>query len=478
MNKSLFRYIFFALFTGMVIITGCSEQETRVIIFHTNDTHSQIENYPALAWLVDQEREVNEHVLIVSAGDIFSGNPMVDYYEPRGYPKIDFMNRVGYNLHTIGNHEFDYGLDVLADRMEQANFPFILANLNTENSVMDQPAPYHVIRAGRRKIAFLGLVQLNNMGIPSAHPDNMTGIEFYQPIEKAGEFEFLTGNADAVIALTHHGFRSDTIMATRYPWFDVIIGGHSHTLVRDPRKHNGVIVTQAGSNMEYAGKVTLVFSGSMLVEKKAEMIELGSIDGRDEELAVLVNDYNNNPSLNRVIGNLVNPIEGKNDLGGFITDTYREYGNFDFAFQNFGGIRINSMEGDIRISDIFRMDPFGNELVSMNLTYSELKELIGNSLSSRNNTSVQISGGTIEVHLGDDDRLTDVKIFDGAGGELDPGKKYLVGMPSYMASAFDFEREDPGTGMGIITAQVLIDSIIKLKSIDYKGSSRSRVVRN
>ncbi len=478
MNVNIYRKIILLLIAGIFIFSGCEEQETRVVIFHTNDSHSQLDHFPALAWLVNNEREMEEHVFLVSAGDIFSGNPVVDFYEPRGYPKIDLMNRVGYDVNTIGNHEFDYGLEVLADRMQQADFPFILANLNTAGSVLAQPDEYAILRAGRHRIAFLGLVQLNDQGIPSAHPDNLTGIEFYPPVETAGEYEFLTARADVVIGLTHHGFVSDTIMAARYPWFDVIIGGHSHTLTLEPEEHNGVLVTQAGSNMRHIGKVTLVFRGRRLVEKSAEMIRTSDIQGSDNDIAALVEYYNDNPVLNRVIGRLVRPLRNKDEIGIFVTDTYREYGGFDFAFHNYGGIRVNSMEGDIRVNDIFRMDPFGNELVSMNLSYGELKRLIGNSLSSRNTPSVQISGGTIEVHLNEDSSVNDVKIFDLASRELSNDRKYSVAMPSYMASAFDFEREDQGTGMGVITAEVVIGHIEKVGDIEVTYNTRSRIVQN
>ena len=465
------------LLAGFIVVSGCSKQETRVIIFHTNDSHAMLDNFPAMAFLVNEERKASEHVFLVSAGDIFSGNPMVDYFDPPGYPKIDLMNRAGYNLNTIGNHEFDYGIETLKARMEQADFPFILANLNTEGSGLPQPDPYFILRAGRRTIAFLGLVQLNSRGIPSAHPDNLKGIEFYPPVETAGEYDFLAGRADAVIALTHHGFISDTIMAWHYPWLDVIIGGHSHTLTLNPRTWNDVLVTQAGSNLEYIGKVSLLFRGSELVEKNAEMINLLSVDGRDDKLAALVDEYNDNPVLNRVIGRLLKPLEGKADLGGFITDVYRLYGNFDLAFHNYGGIRVDRMDGEIRLSDIFRMDPFGNELVRMDLSYTELQGLIGNSLSSRNTPTLQISGGTIDVHLTNGGLLYGVKIYDTDGNELMAGTRYTAGVPSYIASVFDFEREDPGTGMGITTAQVIIDHISEVHDIEYSSTPRSRIIR-
>lgn len=460
------------------IFSSCTREETTVIIYHTNDSHAQLDNLPALAWLVEEERRTNPYVYLVSAGDIFSGNPMVDYYDPPGYPKIDIMNRAGYDLNTIGNHEFDYGPDVLNDRMEQADFPFILANIHAGSSGLVQPEPYHIIKAGPRDIAFFGLVQLNHMGIPSAHPDNLKGMEFYPPLKTAGEFDFLAGANDAVIALTHHGFVSDTLLAWEHPWIDVIIGGHSHTLTPEPRKFNDVIVTTAGSRLQHIGKVSLYFRGKELVKREAVMISMESINGHDEELASLVEEYNDNPDLNRTIGRLVRPIEGKPGLGAFITDAYREFGNFDFAFQNYGGIRVNRLEGDIVIKDIFEMDPFGNQLVSISLSYPELQKLIQNSLMDDYSPSLQMSGGLMEIHIERNGVLKQVRILDENLEELDNGRKYLTAMPSYVASAFDFDHQDPVRDMGIMTAEVIIDHISIMKEVDFSWSERSKVIIN
>lgn len=471
------RLVFAVIVTIAIFLSGCVEQETHIVIFHTNDSHAQIDNFPALSYLVNKERETTDHVFLVSAGDIFSGNPLVDNYDPPGYPVIDLMNRIGYDLHTIGNHEFDYGINVLEDRMRQADFPFILANLDTQSSGMAQPEPFQIINAGRNKIAFLGLVQLNRQGIPSTHPDKVKGIDFFQPLETVSKYEFLTDQADVVIGLTHHGFVSDTLMAWQNPWLDIIIGGHSHTLTIEPRAYNDVLVSHAGANLMYAGKITLVIREGELAERRAEMISMESVNGKDLQISELIDRYKDNPALNRVIGKLLNPLEDKQALGGFITDAYREYGELDLAFQNYGGIRVDRMEGEVSIKDIFEMDPFGNELVVMNLTYNEIKSLIGNSLSSRKSPSVQISGGFIEVHLTSDDYLQGIKVFDSANVELTNDRKFLVGMPSYIASAFDFDREDQGTTMGIITAQVMIEHISKLHVIDFTANIRSRIVR-
>jgi 5'-nucleotidase / UDP-sugar diphosphatase len=477
MDKSVKRDVLMLLvIAGALIFSGCSERETRVVIFHTNDTHSILSNFPELAYLVDKERETTTHVLLVSAGDIFSGNAMVDYYDPPGFPKVDIMNRIGYDVNTIGNHDFDYGIEILQDRMEQADFPFILANINTGVTSFPQPDPYMIARPGRLKIAFLGLIQLNNAGIPSTHPDKVKGLEFFPAVEMAPDFSFLAGQADAVIALTHLGFATDTLLAWENPWINIIIGGHSHTLITEPSTYNDVLVTQSGSRMRNVGKLSLLFRGRELVEIKPEMISLESAEGRNIEIASLVEDYEDNPSLNRVIGRLAYAIEGKPDLCGFVTDAFREFGNFDLAFQNYGGIRVSRMEGDIRVKDVFEMDPFGNQLVSMHLSYSELKDLVGNNLSPQNAPTLQISGGSIEFHAGNERDPAWLRILDYENNELENDRKYLTAMPGYVASAYNFVREDPGTDLGIITTEVLINHIDGNYEIKYSPSERIRII--
>ena len=93
-----------------------------VVILHTNDTHSKINEFSKIAYLVDDFRSKHENVLLVSAGDLFTGNPIVDHYEIPGYPIIDLMNKLNYDLSCIGNHEFDYGQKILTQLIDSADF--------------------------------------------------------------------------------------------------------------------------------------------------------------------------------------------------------------------------------------------------------------------------------------------------------------------------------------------------------------------
>lgn len=464
----------------LFLYVSCNEfesRETQIIIFHTNDSHAQIHNFAKLAALVNEERSQNPYVFLISTGDVFSGNPLVDNYDPPGYPKIDLMNRVKYDMSVIGNHEFDYGLEELKSRMEQAEFPFILGNIDVGETILPSPDPYLIKDVAGIQIGFIALLQVTGKGIPSAHPDKVAGLKFEHPSKAIEKYSHLQGKTDALIALTHHSFTSDTLLAWRQGWLDVIIGGHCHTLIKEPKTYNNVLVTQAGDNLKNVGKITLLFKGNTLAERKAQMISLDNYELEDPDIKMLVTEYSNNPALQRVIGKLPAPLRKKSELGCLFTDAIRENGHFDFAFQNQGGIRVNRLPQEITIADIYAMDPFGNELIAMELNYAEMQQLIGNSLRRDRSPELHISGGSIEVYLDASNRLRKVKIYDEQGNELDDSKKYKVGMGSYIASSFKFNREDPGFSLGITTAQAIIDYIENNELKNYRDCDRREVIR-
>ncbi len=110
------------------------ENESKELtIFHINDQHGSIENFAKIKHIVDQEKTLT-NVLVVCGGDIFSGNPVVDNHEEKGFPMIDLMNRVGFDISVIGNHEFDYGETVLKERLQQAQFAWVCANVSMNNT--------------------------------------------------------------------------------------------------------------------------------------------------------------------------------------------------------------------------------------------------------------------------------------------------------------------------------------------------------
>ncbi len=118
-----------------ILLSSCAKQieKEEITLLYTNDIHSKIDNFDKLGYLVDSIEKSNKNVFLLSSGDIFSGNPVVDKYNEKGLPIIDLMNKVGFDASSIGNHEFDYGQNVLDQRISDADFDFICANFSSEN---------------------------------------------------------------------------------------------------------------------------------------------------------------------------------------------------------------------------------------------------------------------------------------------------------------------------------------------------------
>ena len=240
----------------------------KLTILHTNDTHSRIDPFPAgskyagvggmakRAHLVQQIRDKEEQVLLLDAGDIFQGTPYFNMYG--GELEFKLMSEMGYDATTLGNHDFDAGVDGLIKQLPLANFPFLNTNYNLQNSpLFDKIEQYKVFQKGAIKVGVFGVgIELDGLV-----PDKLFGdIRYDDPIAKANMTANLLKNdlkCDLVICLSHLGLKyehnkvSDLILAQSTENVDIIIGGHTHTFLDKPvivNNLNGlpVVVNQVG----------------------------------------------------------------------------------------------------------------------------------------------------------------------------------------------------------------------------------------
>ena len=455
--------------------TSCNKckKNFEVIILHVNDMHAKIDNMGKLAYLVDSIRSQHPYVFLVSAGDNFTGNPIVDMYPEKGFPMIDLMNKVGFNLSAMGNHEFDLGQDVLNKRRSEAGFPFICANLDVGNSILKQPKPYFLLKTGKCKIPVLGLIQLGGNGLPDSHPSRLTGLSFTPADVKAAGYMQLKKKYGMLIALTHLGVEDDVPLAQKYPQIDVIIGGHSHTVMTTPLMENGVMIVQTGSQLKSVGKTTLQINDGKITGRKYELISLASISKTKPEIQSAIDHYNDNEEMNSVIAVAETALNDPQELGCMMTDAITRQFGLDFAFQNSGGIRIHDLrKGNILYKDIFRLDPFGNQVVTYTMTLPEIKSLILNAFNRNNKPDLMVSGMKYTVIVDENGAGTDVEMNDCNGNTLNPAKKYKVGMNSYIGTTYVFDHTDPGTTNFDTSAQTLINFLKEVKSVNYEGIKR------
>jgi len=224
----------------------------KLTILHTNDVHSHLDPFPmdggkyqgqgGVAWraaLVEKIRKEEEHVLLLDAGDIFQGTPYFNMY--KGEPEIKAMSMLQYDACTMGNHDFDAGVEGFAKQLPHANFPVLTANYDfTHTALEGKTQPYITIKKGKLKIGIFGLgIELH--GLVSEHAYGNT--KYIDPLmtakaisEKLKKHE----KCDMVICLSHLGYQydsakvSDMVLAKETENIDLIIGGHTHTFLDKP----------------------------------------------------------------------------------------------------------------------------------------------------------------------------------------------------------------------------------------------------
>lgn len=267
---------------------------TSLTILHTNDVHSRLEPFPMdgsrnagrggiarRATLIQKIRNEQPNVLLFDAGDLFQGTPYFNLY--KGEPEVQAMNRMRYDASTIGNHDFDGGMDNMVTQFGKATFPFLIANYDFKNTDMDgRTEPYRIFRKDGLKIGVFGL------GI---QPVGLIPKELYRemvyndPIETANSVAATLRNekkCDYVICLSHLGYQysdatvSDRVLASKTRNIDLIIGGHTHTFLEAPvnvLNQDGlpVLINQVGFAGIYLGRIDLTFERG-----KASMVASGS----------------------------------------------------------------------------------------------------------------------------------------------------------------------------------------------------------
>lgn len=276
-----------------------SSVEKQITVLHTNDVHSHIDAFPAhdgkypnlggfakRATLIEAIRKENPNVLLLDAGDIFQGTPYFNYYG--GELEFKLMTRLKYDATTIGNHDFDNGLDGLFKQLSHANFDFISANYDFKNTVMDGKTIAHkVFIKDGVKIGVFGLgVELKGLVDKKLYKETI----YLNPIEIAQEQTRILKEelqCDLIICLSHLGYAyrnnpdkiCDLNLAKQTKDIDLIIGGHTHTFLSEPTrvinsKGNETLVNQVGCYGVNLGRVDFTFSYHNLKKTKGKAIDV------------------------------------------------------------------------------------------------------------------------------------------------------------------------------------------------------------
>jgi 5'-nucleotidase len=271
--------------TGLWNPLGAVEAPQKLIILHTNDVHSRLDPFPmdggrnqgqggvaARAQIINEIRKQEEHVLLLDAGDMFQGTPYFNFY--KGEPEIKAMTRMGYDAATMGNHDFDAGLDNFATQLSHASFPVLMCNYDFTGTAMENKfLPYKIIQKGKLKIGITGVgIELKGL-VPESLYGNTKYLDPIQQLNKITEQLKRKEGCDMVICLSHLGYQykdntvSDVVLAQESEYIDLIIGGHTHTFLDNPvvyknKKGDDIVVNQVGWGGILLGRLDYIFKRS------------------------------------------------------------------------------------------------------------------------------------------------------------------------------------------------------------------------
>lgn len=456
---AVFLSILFILFP----LSLCAENSAHVdlTILHVNDTHGRIMPYietnvsndemvggaAFLAKMIREERSQNpDGTLLLSAGDMFQGTPVSNIF--KGQPVIEVMNYLKFDAMAIGNHEFDWGMDILEQLRASAGFPFLSANIqNHRGDYLTGVKPYIIVTRKNMKIAIIGLTTPEVLYVTRYSAGKRITVHRPEDILPRLIQEAKGKGAAVIIVLSHLGFDADKELAAKVSGIHVIVGGHSHTPLETPVVIGNTIIVQAGCNGLYLGilKVTVdQRTGEILqrtVENEITKVMAGKDRAYDEEAAKIVQPYNRQiqKEYSRVVAetsvDLVRHHQRESNVGNLISDAMRESTNADIAFMNSGGIRSNIPRGKITMEQVFTLLPFDNELVTMHLKGKYILKILEHSAKLERGV-LQVSGIKMRYDLSEPvgSRIKDVYI---GNRHLDREKMYTVTTVDFLADGGD-----------------------------------------
>lgn len=455
---------------SLVFAGSCNRDEGsgKLVILHTNDTHSQIDpgrddlgGVMRRKAVIDSVRAAEKNVLLVDAGDAVQGT--LYFYLYGGEVEQEVMNILGVDLRILGNHEFDNGVDSLAAVLRLSESGKLATNYNLEASPLaGMFEPYSIKEVEGKRIGFIG-INLNPEGIIAK--GNYDGVEYLPIVATANltaEKLRKEQGVDAVVALTHIGYNpaglvGDSVLARNSRGIDIIIGGHSHDTI-DPATEKGarrsrltnldgepVLVVQTGKAGRHLGKIEINLDSLVLgAQPKYELIKIdGRYDGyKDEALANAISHYS--AGVDSLMTDWIGTTDAAmpNDeqpLLNFFADYVLARGRelvpgVDLAIVNKGGLRDGLPAGRFSKGHVINMVPFRNYITVVELKGDDLEDVFDvMALTDGNGVSANVS--VTYTKDGDDAEAEKVLIN---GRELDDDRTYKVATIDYLAKGGDY----------------------------------------
>jgi 2',3'-cyclic-nucleotide 2'-phosphodiesterase (5'-nucleotidase family) len=441
--------------TGFLLLCSTSlwAKDIEIRILYINDFHGFAQGYnlpgtnehrgniACLAALTEKLR-MEKPSLLVASGDMIQGDNWANFFQ--GKSVIDLMNQMSFDAMSVGNHEFDYGSEILKERIMEANFPVLGANVRGMGNFLQ---PYVIREIEGIRIALIGIITEDTP--VTTNPKNVAGLTFASPgATLPALISKIQKEADVIIVLSHIGFNADRQLASAVSDIDVIIGGHSHTRVDKPVLIGKTVVVQDYEHGKTLGVLDLTISDGKVVRTSGYLTDIKP-DSMPKDKTIADNGTLYQARVDAVmqdtVGETKTDLDGVNvrkaetNLGNFIADVMKEASGSNGAIINGGTIRRGASKGILKVSDIYSIVPFDNYIVAIRLHGKQIRDTLEHGVSAIADDGgrfPQISGirFTFKPNQKTGSRVSDIFI---GNAPLDPEKEYTIATNDFLAAGGD-----------------------------------------
>ena len=443
---------------GGVQMTTIDNRLKKFTILHSNDMHGDflaeasradgrlIGGVSLLSGYINKVRQEEKNVLYVVSGDMLQGSLMDKEF--KGLSTIEIMNYLAPDVVTLGNHELDYGLSHLLFLEKMANFPIVNSNLYIKKYSKRLMNPYIIINVDGFDLMFIGIITEEVLKSLKKDDSISTFVGLEDAAAEVGKIcnAYKNDDIDLTVLLTHIGFEEDKKLASMLDpaWgVDLIIGGHSHTVLEQPAKINNILIAQAAVGTDQVGRFDIIVDDvtNSILEWQWQLIPIDNhLAEPDTEIEKLVSTFKEDVDrkYNRVLGRLARKLthpkrEEETELGNLVADVIALCGNFDVVLVGSGSIRGTHLGPLVTLSDLKTIYPYDDVLYKVSINGRQLSRIFAHFMRSENRVvgescCFQVNKGIEAIYNNSKQNLESLVI---QGESVRPGKEYIVCLEEY-----------------------------------------------
>jgi 5'-nucleotidase / UDP-sugar diphosphatase len=473
-------------------MTITTERFKKFTILHSNDMHGDflaeargaegnlIGGLSLLSGYINKVREEEKNVLYVISGDMLQGS-MIDS-EFKGLSTIEIMNYLAPNVVTLGNHELDYGFPHLLFLEKMANFPIVNANLYIKKYNKRLMNPYLILNVDGFDIMFIGIVTEEVLSSLKLDTSISTFVGLEDAVAEVGKIcnTYKNEDIDLTVLLTHIGFEEDKKLAAMLDpeWgVDMIIGGHSHTVLEQPAQVNNILIAQAAVGTDQIGRfdITVDDDTNSIVEWKWQLVPINNkVAQADVDLENFIGIYKEqvDRKYNRIVSRLVRKLthpkrEQETELGNFITDIFAQIDMLDVVLIGSSSIRGKELGPIVTLGDIKKVYPYDGALYKVRVSGAKLLKIFNHILRAKNripgdSNCFQLNKGVQFVYSDADQKVESLLV---SGNPIQEDAQYSLCLQEYFyknsVDSLNLTAEELGSSKVLATsAQSVIEEYL------------------